>query len=1148
MTRKGVIFVFTLLIAFAFISNASFAAKSERDFFKHQARITKNIRSALAGAESHDGSYQPPSGTQTLGADRISRQSPGMEIGITTHDFQHNCRTNRQIDWRASEYVHMIWFKQTDSTTPGGNGGTGYEVWDADAGAFVFEGIGGGCDIHPRLGADNFSGYIGIDVDTEDKVVITNHHTEGVGYATTVWYDFLPSACFFSPYKSRLPDTLMKCCVSPEEITNNEWRMVWPAMEYSVGDGDTITHVIAHQLTNEIRSSKMCYYRRVGSDTLGSWQYPCYVIDTVPVIGEQISASRVTGSGKVSIAWLAAPGRYPGDPESMIRDTPDPGLGVQRFNEVYTITSLTKGATWGPKVNVTQYDSTQGGWLCHGDLNCLIGTDDVLHVVFPAREIWPTDSSADGGLGEYAHFWGSRLFHYDDTRGEMRPIKDANWDLPDSGCTGGAWNEMSIGKPQISECDGKLYTIFVQFNDIYGGIDNDCAAGRYDGTISWNGAANGEIYVSISDDGGFTWDPARNITNTYTSHCYAPDQGPVDSICDADHYPSMARFGMEVIDGDFTDVPIADMGVTYTGNHYLDVEYINDKHPGSVYQGDGVWTTSPVLWLRVPCVEPERVPVLVYSPSEIGPPAWTKPGVSLPLPVTMENVGNAALTINSVTLTENDPPGSASLTGFIGGSVPSGGAPVVFNINILHGSPALVTGTADIHSDSYNEDSHDYVTFEIIVADTVQPPEYKDIRTECVRLTFNNAGNLGRNGIGDYNLDYFDDCDTTGNEAGDDDRANVYLYDASPFVCYVDGVDTLLYYYMFNANWLTDDGFKPLFSPVADSSTYDDYQYGYSSKFVTPDTGFAVEVEFFAPTHPDTCDFIVMKQRFYSLGGSYTGMFIGDAMDWDIPSDSSSANQSDYEEARKFMWQTGFDYHDSSASINPEEANNECVQPDDLRHGGYSYYAGFALPYGGVDDSIGDPRAMWTENNADWVYPEGGFVASQIYEKCENTTGYETWEATGDFSNPDSQATDLHMITVFGQYDLTANDTLVFCKIIVSEYDGGTDAIKESVDKAKAWIAGHNIFVFPVPPETCCVTPGNANGNDPPAVNILDITYLIAYLYQGGPPPPCCPEGDANGNCTINILDITYLIAYLYQDGPVPVCADCPDEEWCHTK
>jgi hypothetical protein len=73
----------------------------------------------------------------------------------------------------------------------------------------------------------------------------------------------------------------------------------------------------------------------------------------------------------------------------------------------------------------------------------------------------------------------------------------------------------------------------------------------------------------------------------------------------------------------------------------------------------------------------------------------------------------------------------------------------------------------------------------------------------------------------------------------------------------------------------------------------------------------------------------------------------------------------------------------------------------------------------------------------------------------------------------------------------------------------------------------------------CCDMPGDANNDG--AVNILDISYLIAYLYSGGPPPPCMYEGDPNGNCVINILDISYLIAYLYQGGPAPICAAyCP--------
>ncbi len=71
----------------------------------------------------------------------------------------------------------------------------------------------------------------------------------------------------------------------------------------------------------------------------------------------------------------------------------------------------------------------------------------------------------------------------------------------------------------------------------------------------------------------------------------------------------------------------------------------------------------------------------------------------------------------------------------------------------------------------------------------------------------------------------------------------------------------------------------------------------------------------------------------------------------------------------------------------------------------------------------------------------------------------------------------------------------------------------------------------------CCdILYGEGDTNDDGTVNILDITYLINYLYKSGPLPPCYYQGDANGDLVINILDITYLIRYLYQGGPAPIC------------
>lgn len=75
--------------------------------------------------------------------------------------------------------------------------------------------------------------------------------------------------------------------------------------------------------------------------------------------------------------------------------------------------------------------------------------------------------------------------------------------------------------------------------------------------------------------------------------------------------------------------------------------------------------------------------------------------------------------------------------------------------------------------------------------------------------------------------------------------------------------------------------------------------------------------------------------------------------------------------------------------------------------------------------------------------------------------------------------------------------------------------------------------------DPCCNTPGDANNNGS-GPDILDITYLLNFLYRGGVAPPCMAEGDVNGNGAINILDVNYIILYLYKGGPAPVCGPDP--------
>jgi len=76
----------------------------------------------------------------------------------------------------------------------------------------------------------------------------------------------------------------------------------------------------------------------------------------------------------------------------------------------------------------------------------------------------------------------------------------------------------------------------------------------------------------------------------------------------------------------------------------------------------------------------------------------------------------------------------------------------------------------------------------------------------------------------------------------------------------------------------------------------------------------------------------------------------------------------------------------------------------------------------------------------------------------------------------------------------------------------------------------------------CCIPPirGNADYDGADNVNIADLTFLVAYLFGGGPTLECLPEANVDGDVgeVVNIADLTSLVAYLFSGGAPP--AICP--------
>ena len=69
---------------------------------------------------------------------------------------------------------------------------------------------------------------------------------------------------------------------------------------------------------------------------------------------------------------------------------------------------------------------------------------------------------------------------------------------------------------------------------------------------------------------------------------------------------------------------------------------------------------------------------------------------------------------------------------------------------------------------------------------------------------------------------------------------------------------------------------------------------------------------------------------------------------------------------------------------------------------------------------------------------------------------------------------------------------------------------------------------------------GNVDYDPADHVNVVDLTYMVDYLFEGGPEPPCLDEANVNGSGSgdINVADLTLLVDFLFFGGLPP--APCP--------
>jgi hypothetical protein len=1025
-------------------------------------------------------------------------QSPGTAVGTTWYDCQHFGSIGRMIDWSRhgspdTMIVHFSWMYQPYPFFFARQ--YRYDNWNATTGNFGAE--------TGLQSEDDFAGFVNIDVTEDGRAVVGGHNREWFdGFLDCQFYWDSASGSSSFNAESQVPRSLAEFGgPSGQEV-------VWPKFCYQEGVADTVLHVLAVATqVNDNDPRGLYYFRKVGANAAGTWDDPPYVVDTVYDVAHDIDADN---NSRVALAWMA---NLPcsGDSCDTCSGTSCWNF-VQWDNDLYYQISTNNGLTWQPRVNVTHNVDGVDGYRPYTDLSALIGTDDNLHLVWGAR-VWPADANQGGQAG----LLRGRIFHWSEDNPVIRTVHNFEWDQ--TTCNGGAF-QLNASKMTISECDGKLYVLFVQFNDIPNGVEDDCAAVANPSFP--NGAANGDLYLTISDDWGLTWDAARNLTTSRTPGC--DSIGGSGGPCDSDHWPSMAKFGSDY-SGDFSGAEIVvPAGSSDPGTFYLDVQYINDHSAGAIVYNEGFWAQADVRWFRIPCVEPITQARLSLSPRVIDYPAWTKHGIQLDTFLTIENSGNAVLNYN-IDVEETAGPGGWLSIGGFSGTVPSGlsnnetGTISLNNGGIVDSFGTVVNLAGRLIVTSNAPSSPDTFPINCYVADTLYPPTWDTVWSTCQGLAVANNGNAGMSGKGKVNLDYAEiggDCDST---------ADVYVFDCSAVIGWIEGSDTIANYSMYGSSLSGGNSFVPIgeHTPVQDSGDYEVFKSGV---FVTNDVTIAFEKTWYSPTQADSCDFIIQCLRVYPHDGqSHDGLTIGEAVDWDIPSDSNSDNGSGFDTTRNLIYQIGGEYN--------QDDSTEC-QDNDTRFGGIMFLECFlvndSIELG--DSVISELHGAYTRDNAAYVYPREGFVPAELYASMQ-PGGYSLYSS----ADPDSQLVDLHTVMTFSTgVDLGAADTLVYYASLVTIMNGTVASLQQTADKSHQWYSDH---IRPVA-SGCCMPPirGNVNYDPNDQVNVTDVTYLVAYLKSLGPTPTCTEEADVNGNGTINVADATYLTAYLKSLGPAP--PPCP--------
>ncbi len=529
--------------------------------------------------------------------------------------------------------------------------------------------------------------------------------------------------------------------------------------------------------------------------------------------------------------------------------------------------------------------------------------------------------------------------------------------------------------------EGYLYATYTLFGGVAVADKEDASASGYQ---------NGNIYISMSNDNGVSWDAGRCLTTasglfvlgeagTRTPGCDCETDDPEDPACAdpclSEHWGSMARLV----------------------NDTLHCFYIADMDAGAIPYDEGNWAVNKTVYHPLigdgtldgnlcPLIAPVLGMTMTVDPGcEYHGDLATGPDLT-PFDyetLTINNYGNDdleySITINKLSGGPEDwmlIDGGTS----IGFTIIGLGEPAeVYEIEMdADETPGKGMYRAEIscdHNDPNPSLDDPYViTVSFFVADSFICGVGTVMTTPCVALTVSNVESWGRED-GDGGMWYY-------NETDNDSLYNP-IYDASLVIvnktATADGPDTLVYRDIFTNVTAGNPGFRALEGLRLSFNAATNESVGTANQ-VTSDSTIGVTVQYIFPQDPDSCEFVRMKFKIYPNTFSDPDLIIGAAADLDVGTttleDDNTVRTSNGDMGG---WVSSYNL----IYCHGTEEDTLISYPDTVDVT-TQYASGMTAL-----TCVPVKRAV-VQSNREYVYPDGGYTDQYLYEEFDST-GVTIW-------------------------------------------------------------------------------------------------------------------------------------------------------------